>query len=170
MKKLIFLAALIAILLIACKSAPKPPQQPSQPQQPSVSSEENFSDFSEITGKNWLLTEVRIDGKNTGFDRGALVRDGFGEYFTLRFDAENISGTGAPNRYSAPYTLGTGGEIDIMLVRATLMAPIREPDKLREHDFFNYVQNSYKWNLTRNNLELNSRIEDGSEVVLIFTL
>jgi heat shock protein HslJ len=158
MKKIFFAFVLVAVMLVSCKSVP-------------VSSESNFPkiDFSGITGKEWKLIEVRINGTNSGFDRRSLVRDGYTEAFTLNFDAEFISGIGAPNRYSAPYSLGAGQEIKINVVRATLMAPIREPEKLREHNYFNYIQNSYKWNQVNNNLELLSKDTNGGEVILIFS-
>jgi len=161
MKKIFFV--LIVVMAVSCKSVP-------------VSSENKFSennftgiDFSGITGKEWKLIEVRVNGVNTGFERRNLARDGFTEAFTLNFDAQNVSGIGAPNRYSAPYSLKAGQEIKINVVRATLMAPIREPEKLREHDYFNYIQNSYKWNQVNNNLELLSKDANGSEVVLLFS-
>jgi hypothetical protein len=50
------------------------------------------------------------------------------------------------------------------------MAPIREPEKLREQDFITYIQNASSWNLKGKNLELCSKTESGSEVVLVFSL
>jgi heat shock protein HslJ len=170
MKKLFFAFVLVVVMIASCKSVPV-----STEVNLPVSTEKNLPvpapeiDFSGITGKEWKLTEVRINGANTGFDRRELVRDGYTEAFTLNFDAEFISGIGAPNRYSAPYSLGAGQEIKINVVRATLMAPIREPEKLREHNYFNYIQNSYKWNQVNNNLELLSKDTNGGEVILIFS-
>jgi len=162
MKKVFFV--LVVVMMVSCKSVP-------------VSSESKLTetnkfteaDFSGITGKEWKLIEVRINGVNTGFERRNLARDGFTDAFTLNFDAQNISGIGAPNRYSAPYSLGAGQAIKINVVRATLMAPILEPEKLKEHNYFNYIQNSYKWNQVNNNLELMSKDANGSEVVLLFS-
>jgi len=151
MKNLLFAIVSIAIMLIGCAGTP------------SVAS----ADFSGVTGNEWKLIEVRVNGVNTGFNRNSLAS---GDAFTLNFHAENISGVGAPNRYSAPYSLGEGSTITIMVVRATLMAPILEPDGLREHNFFGYVQNVYRWNLANNNLVLNSRTENGNEVILVFSL
>jgi len=161
MKKVFLVFVWIFVMAVSCKSTPVP-------------TESNFvnppvTDFSGITGKEWKLIEVHINGTNTGFERRTLSRDGFTEAFTLNFDAQNISGIGAPNRYSAPYSLGAGQEIKINVVRATLMAPIREPEKLREHNFFNYIQNSYKWTQINNNLELLSKDSNGSEVILTFS-
>jgi heat shock protein HslJ len=149
MKQFFIGVFMVAVLMAGCRTAPQ---------------------FSDITGKEWKLTEVRIDNKNIGFSRDALLNEGFGEAFTLNFDAQFISGVGAPNRYSAPYTLEEKQGISVKLARATLMAPIREPEKLREHDFFSYIQNASSWNLKGNNLELRSKTESGSEVVLVFSL
>jgi hypothetical protein len=48
------------------------------------------------------------------------------------------------------------------------MAPLREPEKLKEQNFFAYLQNTVKWNLAGGNLELYSTEEDGTGVVLVF--
>jgi heat shock protein HslJ len=152
MKQLFIGVFMVAVLTAGCGSTPSSPQ------------------FSDVTGKEWKLIEVRIDNKNINFNRATLVNEGFGEIFTLNFDAQNISGVGAPNRYSAPYTLDKNQSISVKLARATLMAPIREPEKLKEHDFFSYIQNASSWNLAGQNLELRSKTESGSEVVLVFSL
>ena len=128
--------------------------------------------FSDITGQEWKLTDVLFNGKSINFDRGVLVSEGFGEIFTLNFDAERLSGVGAPNRYTAPYTLGKDKDrtMSVQMVAGTMMAPIRQPEKLKEHDFFQYIQNAYKWNLVNLKLELLSKSQDGAEVTLVFTL
>ncbi|MDR0442024.1 MAG: META domain-containing protein [Treponema sp.] len=149
MKKLFFAVVLFIVLTASCGSAPK---------------------FSDVVGKEWKLIEVHIDGKSINFDRSALVNDGFGEIFTLTFDAEMIGGTGAPNRYSAPFTPGNKQTLTVLPARATLMAPIREPEKFKEHDFFIFIQNTYEWNLVNTNLELHSKSENGAEVKLVFSL
>jgi len=121
--------------------------------------------FSDIAEKEWKLTEVWINGKNSGFTRNAL---GFGEAFTLTFGSDMVSGVGAPNRYSAPYSLGQERAITIQMVRSTLMAAIFETQALKEHDFFNYIQNVNKWNLAGNKLELLSKNTSGETVLLVF--
>jgi heat shock protein HslJ len=153
MKKLCFAVLLIAVLL-SCKSTPA-----STP-----------SDFDAVIGKEWKLIEVRINNSNTGYNRSSLARSGFANAFTVTFDATSLSGVGAPNRYSAPYSVGNGRVIIIGLVRSTMMAALQEPDRLREHDFFGYIQNAYRWTLNNNSLVLNSKTENGREVVLVFEL
>jgi heat shock protein HslJ len=151
MKKIVFAFLIITVLIAGCRSAPVG---------------ETSADFSGVIGKEWKLTEVWLDGKNTGFDRH---RTGVpGEIFTLNVTEELFSGTGAPNRYSAPYTRDNYA-ISVSLVRATLMAPIREPDRLKEHDFFIYLQNISAWSLSGHKLTFTSKNTDGTGVSLIFT-
>jgi heat shock protein HslJ len=159
MKKESLTILLITVFLISCKSTPAVEKAP-------IAS----SEFSNVIGKEWKLIEVRISNVDTGFNRISLARSGPSEFFTASFDSEMISGTGSPNRYSAPYKLGEGRDISFLTVRATLMATIFESEKLREHNFFGYIQSAYRWNLVNNNLVLSSKAENGSEVVLIFSL
>ena len=158
MKELFFTVALITTILIGCASAP---------QRAGLTGSVALAD-NELAGKEWKLTEVRINGVSTGFNRSDLAQSGYTDAFTLSFEAEMLGGLGAPNRYSAPYTLKTGNQITISLIRATLMAPLREPDKLREHDYFGYLQNAVSWNFVNNNLQINSKTEDGKTVILIY--
>jgi heat shock protein HslJ len=129
----------------------------------------NAASPSAIEGNEWKLIEVYIDGRNTRFSRNTLPEEP-GNLFTLNFDAQNISGVGAPNRYSAPYTKGDNQTLTIMLIRSTLMASFFQPENLTEHDFFNYLQNAYSWRIVNNNLELLSKAQNGGEVRLVFSL
>ena len=126
--------------------------------------------FSDVTGKEWLLTEVRTQPNNILFDRSTLKSEGFEDIFTLNFDAERLSGAGAPNRYFAPFAIEKKQEIKVQPIAGTLMAPIKEPEKLKERDYFNYLQNAYKWNFANGFFELYTKGEDGTETVLIFSL
>ncbi|GHV93832.1 hypothetical protein AGMMS50293_01520 [Spirochaetia bacterium] len=148
-KKFWIPAALIILSVMACKSAP------------------NFAD---VSGKEWKLIDVQVKNVSIKFDRNTLVSEGFGEIFTLTFDAERISGVGAPNRYFAPYKLDKNLAISISPMAGTLMAPIRQPEKLKEQDYFLYLQNAYKWNLVKGNLEFSTKDKDGAETTLVFSL
>ena len=124
-----------------------------------------------IRGVEWKLIKVHTDNADISFDRDMLSAESASEIFTLNFDAQNISGMGAPNRYSAPYSLGRGQSISISVIRSTLMASLWQPERLREHDFFVYMQNAYEWRLSNNNtLELTSKDENGDKVTLVFSL
>ena len=122
-----------------------------------------------IEGNEWKLIEVFIDGTNINFSRNTLPEE-LKNFFTVNFDAQNVSGVGAPNRYSAPYTLGDNQTINIMLMRSTMMATFLESENLTEHDFFRYMQNAHNWELINNKLELFSRTETGGDVRLVFSL
>ena len=127
--------------------------------------------FSSVTGKEWQLVEVQSKSGDFAFDRQKLNSQGFGNIFTLNFDAESLSGVGAPNRYTAPYKLEKNQVINVQLVAGTLMAPIREPEKLKEQEYFTYIQNAYKWNFTKEGLfELYSKNAEGMEAVLVYKL
>jgi len=124
--------------------------------------------FSTVMNRDWNLAEIRTEPENIIIERGKLKEEGFGDIFTLRFDTERVNGVGAPNRYFAPYTPADKQGITIKTVAQTQMLAIREPEKLKEHEFFVYLQNVTKWNLAKENLELYSTGEDGAEVVLVF--
>jgi heat shock protein HslJ len=124
--------------------------------------------FSDVRDKEWKLMAVQTEAENIAFDRNRLIDEGFGDIFTIRF-ADRVSGIGAPNRYSAPYEAGKDLSLSIKNVAATLMAPIREPEKLKERDFFNYLGKAYRWNINKEKqLELSTKGEDGTEAVMVF--
>jgi heat shock protein HslJ len=147
----LMVSLLIAVSVISCASNPK------------------ASEVSDFKDKDWKLVEVWLDGKNVNFNRKELDDRKVGEFFTLKLDAETLSGTGAPNRYSAPYSLD-GKKIKTMPVRATLMAALWEPEQLKEHDYFLYIQNISEWAIVGDRLELTSKTKDGHPVKLVFAL
>jgi heat shock protein HslJ len=161
-KKVFFPFLVIAVFLWfnACAGEPAPRQNP-------VST----LSLDQVTGKQFRLTEIRIpQGESVTFDREKLIAEGFEDIFTLTFDTERISGKGAPNRYSAPYELGSGKSIKIGLIAGTLMAPLRSPEKLQEAGYFSYLQNVSQWNLQGRNLELSTKTAEGREAVMIYVL
>ena len=124
--------------------------------------------FSAALGTELRLAEVWIGGRNTGFNRNALAAEGFADGFTLEFDTERITGTAAPNRYFAPYTLGQGNAVSIGAVAQTQMIALFEPEQLREDDYLFFIQNVYRWDFVGGNLELSSRDRGGQGVRLVF--
>jgi len=146
--KMFILAGIVLAILNSCSSAPK---------------------FSDVTDKEWLLVEIKSETGNTVFDRETLNSDGFSNIFTLNFDDERLSGIGAPNRFTAPYKVDKNQVISVQLIAGTMMAAIREPERLKEQDYFSYLQNTSKWNLTKDGqMELYSKNADGKEVVLVY--
>ena len=150
MNRYVKITALLLIILamsVACAGTPK---------------------FSSVVDKDWKLIEVRGDAESITFDRGKLAEEGFPDIFTLRFDKERVNGVGAPNRYFAPYTLADKLGISIKTIAQSQMAPLREPEYLKEQEFFAYLQNTTKWNIAKKNLELYSTGTDGAARVLVF--
>jgi heat shock protein HslJ len=164
LKELFLSVILISAVLISCSSAP----QPAGVTGSVTLSDEGITD-NELTGKEWQLIEVRINGVNNGFNRNDLTRIGLTaeEGFSLSFDADTINGIGAPNRYIAKYSR-TSNQISFSLIVATKMAAIFELDKLKEQEYFNYLQNADSWKIVNKNLELYSKTADGKAVILIF--
>jgi heat shock protein HslJ len=164
MKKIFLTVVLIATVLMSGFSAPRAERATGSATMPSGEITNG------LTGKSWQLTEIRINGVNTGFNRNDLTKIGLtaAEGFTLNFDAETVNGLGAPNRYVAPYTL-TDNQISISLMAATKMASFLELDKLKEQEYFDYLQKADSWNIVNNNLELSSKTTDGKAAILIFS-
>jgi len=144
----LFMPVLAVFFLAMCVSSPK---------------------FDGVMNRDWKLSEVLIGGTSIGFDRDKLADEGFGEIYTLRFDAERVNGIGAPNRYFAPYTLGDKNTITIKTMAGTLMASFREPEALKENEYYKLLQNVKIWNLKNDSLRLYSNGDGTEEAVLIFT-
>jgi len=158
MKQLLMMI-LAASCLISCTSTPS----------------SNLGSFSEAIGKNWKLSEVQIDSvpfrKIVLYNRNELKKEKIENIYTINFGADNtVSGVGAPNRYSGPYTQGDEQSLEIGLLRSTLMAAIVQPEKLQENVYYNYLNKVYKWESKSGTLILHSKNEAGNDVRLIFGL
>jgi len=55
-------------------------------------------------------------------------------------------------------------------MRSTQMAPLIQPEKLQEYDFYNYMQRVERWSVSKGNLILHSKNENGITARLIFAL
>jgi len=132
----------------------------------------SISSFSDVTGKELKLVEVQID--STPFNRIVIydredLKKHKHDVYTLTFNNDMISGTGAPNKYSAPYTRNDKS-LTIKIMRSTQMAPLIQPEKLQEYDFYNYMQKVESWTTDKGRLVLNSKTDEGIAVRLIFAL
>ena len=134
-----------------------------------LSSCKNMPDFSDVTGKEWFLAEIRTKSEIIVLARNDPEKGGLGNAFSLVLDAGRVSGAGAPNRYFAPYTLGENQAITIQDIAGTMMAPLFEPEKLKEHDYFSYLQNASKWDFAKRQLKIYTRGDNGAEAVMIFS-
>jgi heat shock protein HslJ len=119
--------------------------------------------ISDIQGKDWILEETRINSATARIDRPNNT-----ECFTVRFDAERISGIGFPNRYFAPYTVGEGNSLSIGIMGSTKMASFLEIDGLKEDEYFAYLANVKSQTIRDGKLELTSSGKNGEPVVLIY--
>jgi len=132
---------------------------------------ESGARFGDAEGREWKLVELRRAAKTVLIDR-EIDLYGFGEIYTIKFEAGRVSGMGAPNRFFGPYTVGGNRALRIGsengALASTLMMPLVEPEFLREHEYFGYLSRVYRWDLREGNLELFSTSEDGSQAVLVF--
>jgi heat shock protein HslJ len=158
-----------AALTVSCKSAPDTPSGANGP-----APEENVVSaprFGDITGKEWKLIGAwsSVGAAVSFFSRQELEDVGMENAYTLRFDRERLSGMGALNRYSAPYTQSAEQTLSVRAIAATLMASIREPEHLKELEYFEYLRNAVKWDLILGQqLQLISLNERGEITILVF--
>jgi heat shock protein HslJ len=124
--------------------------------------------FGDIRDREWILAEVK-GASPVVLDRQKLEVSGLGDAYTIKFDAELVSGRGAPNLYRGPYTLGEEGRaLTIGSVAGTLMAAVNEPEELKESEYYAYLGGVNSWDLKKDRLELYSKDRSGTEAVLVF--
>ena len=131
---------------------------------------EGGTSFNDVSGKEWILAEIRSARSTIQIDRQKLAANNIGGFFTINFQEGNVSGMGAPNRFRGPYTLGSGNALNIGLLATTMMAAFIEADELKEHEYHVYLGKVTRWNLRSGNLELTSSNPEGAEAILVFRL
>jgi len=132
-----------------------------------ASAKESKAVFNDVLGKEWILLEVRTQGKTVSIDRNKLDAGFPNGAFTIKFEEDRVNGVGAPNRYFGPYTV-SNKTISIGTVASTMMLALFEPEELKEHEFFDYLSNAKRWDLQSGKLELYSTNSSGAETVLVF--
>jgi heat shock protein HslJ len=125
--------------------------------------------FDEVRGKDWKLVEIRTGSVVVPLNRQRLEADAMGDVYTLRFDADRISGKGAPNRYFGPYELGDGDRLILSGIARTLMMGINQPEELKESEYFDYLDRITRWGIGSDRLELFTETPEGQEAVLVFS-
>ena len=130
-------------------------------------SQESRADFTEVQGKEWILAEVKSQGKTTNMDRKKLEAANMGGFYTINFNGNQAVGQGAPNRFFAPYAAGLNQSLGISNIASTMMLSLIEPDGLKESDFFGYLSRVVRWSLKDGKLELYST-NAGTETILVF--
>jgi heat shock protein HslJ len=126
--------------------------------------------FNDVEGKEWILSEIKKDGSSTVIDRQKLSADGMGGFFTVSFSEGRLSGMGAPNRCFGPYSVSANRSLNIGNIASTMMAAFREPDDLKESEYFDYLSKVKRWDIWEGKLELCSINSNGTETVLIFLI
>jgi heat shock protein HslJ len=123
-----------------------------------------------VAGVDWMLREIRTPGKTITLDREKLAAGGMGNCYTLRFDGENrVTGTAAPNRYNGPCTWGGDGALSFGLLVSTKMAALKEPEALKEHEYFEYLRQTSRCEINQGRLELIINPDDRARrTVMVF--
>jgi heat shock protein HslJ len=151
--------ALAAILATICACVSRHVYEPVPPEPPS---------FDLVLGKEWKLVEVKVEDLSTGFSRDTPDEE-FANFYTVKFEDGTITGRAAPNNYRGPFELGENQGISFNRIAATMMAPLREPEGLKENEYFKYLEGIYRWDLRDGKLELHGKSEDGLANVLVFS-
>lgn len=123
-------------------------------------------DINDIRNRDWILTEVKINSVTTQLVRPQALT----ESYTLRFEADRLSGIGAPNRYFGPYTAGPDNSLTIGAAASTMMASFIEVDGIKEGEYFAYLAKVTKWYMWDNTLLLYTSNQSGAPVILIYRL
>jgi len=118
--------------------------------------------------KEWILLEIKSQGKTVRIDRKKLEDNNMGGAFTINFEESRVSGMGAPNRYFGPYTVDSKNKLSIGALASTLMAAFYEPEELKEKEFFDYLTKANRLNIKSGKLRLYSVNGSGAETVLTF--
>ncbi|GHU58101.1 hypothetical protein FACS189444_1260 [Spirochaetia bacterium] len=128
--------------------------------------------FSAAFGREWKLTAVKSAAPvNTGgreFSRQELQEIGMADAYTLQIDEARLSGKAAPNRYFTSYFLGDGYDIQVNPVAGTLMMSLKEPEGLKEQEYFAYLALVNRWDLHQDVLTLYTVNTGGEETLLIY--
>jgi heat shock protein HslJ len=135
---------------------------------PAADATESAPDFSRVYGRVWQLAEVRGDSGALVFDRQKLDTERFGDSYTLQFDDERAGGKASPNRYNAPYTLGSGDALSFAAVAGTLMMGLAEPEGLNEQGYYTLLGNASRWRLAEERLLLYTVNSEGAALTMVF--
>jgi heat shock protein HslJ len=115
-------------------------------------------DFGIVKGKTWKLAQAHTHSssgsvKSVKYDASKHDKAKTGDTYTLQFDDKNISGKAAPNRYTAPYSLGEGGVISVKPAASTLMAAVDAAiDGLGEKEYLRILEKISRWEHKENKL------------------
>jgi hypothetical protein len=131
--------------------------------------------FGSLQEKEWKLVEVRNEPATLRdtihFDRSKLRTEGMDDIFVLTFSASGrASGKAAPKTYTASYEQGAGRSLSFKQLTSASVERDLAPERLREADYFGFLERANRWDYNAGKLELYSTNLDGQEVVLIFVI
>jgi hypothetical protein len=124
--------------------------------------------FERIKEKVWRLSAIKFTYSSIQLDRAAMQDAGMDEIYVLQFNEEGVNGKALSNYYFAPYAKQEGKEVAFHQIVGTLAA---DPDSTEagspsEEDYYRYLQQVTRWNVTDDHLELST--EDDS-ITLYYT-
>jgi hypothetical protein len=127
-------------------------------------------DKSVIIGVVWYLWEIRSGDTVIGLNRQELKAGGEANMYSLRFDRDGyVSGKAAPNNYRGSCVWGDDSTLSFGVLASTKMAALKEPEPLKEQEYFDYLSRVDRWILTAaTKLELHTTDKDGVRSVMIF--
>jgi heat shock protein HslJ len=128
--------------------------------------------YSDIQGRIWLLSEVRINSGKMELDRAKMAKEDKGDMYVLQLTDEGINGKAAPNRYFAPFEMREGHEYRLGPIAGTLMASIVPINigGLMENEYYWYLQRTTHWEAAEQTLELTARPSPDEEIILRYVL
>jgi len=121
-----------------------------------------------ISGKEWKLSELRLSDRTIVLDRAKLNSEGAGDIFTMTVEGNRISGKAAPNRYNTAYQAGANNSLTVSPVVSTLMASSFDPERIQEHEYYQYLAKVKSWRINQNKLELYTTDDSNKEAVLVY--
>ncbi|AEF85393.1 hypothetical protein TREPR_0287 [Treponema primitia ZAS-2] len=129
--------------------------------------------LTDIQDKEWKLVEVRIDPADLSrdtilFDRAKLKTEGLDDIFTLTIHTAGVNGKAAPEAYTASYDQGDSQAFSLKQMNITPAEKSLAPERLREAEFFAFLEKVKRWELIQDRLELYSATPDGISAILIF--
>jgi heat shock protein HslJ len=100
-------------------------------------------------------------------DRTNVPRD----IYTIRFEANRLTGIGAPNTYFASYSVGEYSDLSIWGVGSTRVSPIFQEKAFSENEYFKCLKSAATWYRLEEKLVLYTYPEDDYDnpLILVFS-
>ena len=125
----------------------------------------NNKNFSEVQGRCWNLAEVKNKSVAINIDRSKAPID----IYTIKFESDHLTGTGAVNFYSASYAAREDHMLSIIGFARIRDDTLYEMDNFTEYEYFRHLQRVNRWNIRNGKLELHTYDDKGTGVILTFS-